>query len=71
MHITKEQVMKLKLDDVKISSFVTQEIDRYKGGWAPPTEAAGCTENCNPGSQFCYTVWCPSDRGECGYTDLC
>ncbi len=64
--------MKLKLDDVKVSSFVTKDLAKVKGG-APYTEAAGCTGPafCGGTGLFCPTSWCPSDWNECGYTDLC
>ncbi len=62
--------MKLKLEDVKVRSFITNEMVKIKGGTLA-TEAAGCTENCGNPTNFCYTNWCPSDWTECDPTDLC
>jgi len=65
--------MKLKLEDVKVRSFVTNEMVKMKGGGPPPTdENEECSYGCGGGaSLLCYTNWCPSDWTECGYTDLC
>lgn len=64
--------MKMKLDEVKVTSFVTAELAGVRGGADPPTEAANCTGNCGGGTGlFCPTQWCPSDWNECGHTDLC
>ncbi|MDJ0839132.1 MAG: pinensin family lanthipeptide [Acidobacteriota bacterium] len=65
--------MKLRLEDLKVNSFVTNESVKVKAGALPPTEAANCTtpQVCGVPSRFCYTNWCPSDWTECGPTDLC
>ena len=65
--------MKLKLEDIKVKSFVTKELVNLKGG-GEYTEAQNCTSPavCGGGTGlFCPTNWCPSDWTECGYTDLC
>ncbi len=68
--------MKLKLEDVKIQSFVTKDLTQLKGGIRTElvTEAQNCTypQVCGVNTNFgCATNWCPTANNECGHTDLC
>ncbi len=67
--------MKLKLNELKVQSFVTKEMEAIKGaGTELITEAQNCTSpaHCYQGTGlFCPTANCPSDWNACGPTGLC